>query len=86
MALGWKTLRKEKNILELILPIAFTNFFYGIFSVGLPYFAQSYIRDSALGYGTMLFTSSLGSIGGTLLVQRFKIGKKICKFLLQFVS
>lgn len=76
MALGWKTLRKEKNILELILPIAFTNFFYGIFSVGLPYFAQSYIRDSALGYGTLLFMSSLGSIGGTLLVQRFKIGKK----------
>lgn len=75
LMVGWKTLKKEKTILELILPICVINFFYGIFAVGLPYFAQSYVRNSALGYGTLLFASSIGSILGTFLVQRFKIGK-----------
>ena len=72
---GWNTLRKEKNILELILPLGITNFFYGIFSVGLPYFAQSYVKDSAIGYGELLLTSSIGSIIGAFLVQRFKLDK-----------
>ncbi|WP_288646384.1 MFS transporter [uncultured Lactobacillus sp.] len=73
---GWTTLRKEKNILELILPIGLTNFFYGVFVVGLPYFAQSYVKNSAVGYGALLLASSVGSILGAFLVQRFKLGKE----------
>lgn len=76
LLLGWKTLKEEKTILELILPICVINFFYGIFAVGLPYFAQTYVKDSAMGYGALLFTSSVGSVLGTFLVQKFKIGKK----------
>lgn len=76
LLLGWKTLKEEKTILELILPICVINFFYGIFAVGLPYFAQTYVKDSAVGYGALLFASSVGSILGTFLVQKFKIGKK----------
>lgn len=70
---GWKYLHKEKNILLLILPLGLTNFFYGIFAVGLPYFAQDYIHDSAIGYGELLFASSVGSIIGAFLVQRFRL-------------
>ena len=73
ISLGIRILRKEKNIINLILPLAITNFFYGIFAVGLPYFAQSYIHDSVVGYGELLFASSLGSILGAYLVQYFKL-------------
>ena len=73
ISLGIRILRKEKNIINLILPLAITNFFYGIFAVGLPYFAQSYIHDSVVGYGELLFASSLGSILGSYLVQYFKL-------------
>ncbi|QNQ81454.1 MFS transporter [Lactobacillus sp. PV034] len=76
LLIGWKTLKEQKTILELILPICVINLFYGIFMVGLPYFAQSYVKNSALGYGALLFASSLGSILGALLVQKFKIGKE----------
>lgn len=74
--LGWKTLRKEKSILELILPLCVVNLFYGIFAVGLPFFAQTYIQTSALGYGKLLIASSFGSIIGAFLVQKFDLGKK----------
>lgn len=73
ISLGIRILRKEKNIINLILPLAITNFLYGIFAVGLPYFAQSYIHDSVVGYGELLFASSLGSILGAYLVQYFKL-------------
>ncbi|MBH9990203.1 MULTISPECIES: MFS transporter [unclassified Lactobacillus] len=73
---GWQTLKDEKNILELILPLCVVNFFYGIFDVGLPYFGQSYVHDSAIGYGGLLMASSLGGIVGAFLVQHFKLGKK----------
>lgn len=77
LLLGWKTLRKEKSILELILPLCVVNLFYGIFAVGLPFFAQTYIQTSALGYGKLLIASSFGSIIGAFLVQKFYLGKKI---------
>ncbi|MCT7700062.1 MAG: hypothetical protein N5823_00155 [Lactobacillus iners] len=77
LLLGWKTLRKEKSILELILPLCVVNLFYGIFAVGLPFFAQTYIQTSALGYGKLLIASSFGSIIGAFLVQKFDLGKKI---------
>lgn len=76
LLLGWKTLRKEKSILELILPLCAVNLFYGIFAVGLPFFAQTYIQTSALGYGKLLIASSFGSIIGAFLVQKFDLGKK----------
>ncbi|MCT7669140.1 MAG: MFS transporter [Lactobacillus iners] len=76
LLLGWKTLRKEKSILELILPLCVVNLFYGIFAVGLPFFAQTYIQTSALGYGKLLIASSFGSIIGAFLVQKFDLGKK----------
>ena len=41
LLLGWKTLRKEKSILELILPLCVVNLFYGIFAVGLPFFCTN---------------------------------------------
>lgn len=76
LLLGWKTLRKEKSILELILPLCVVNLFYGIFAVGLLFFAQTYIQTSALGYGKLLIASSFGSIIGAFLVQKFDLGKK----------
>jgi hypothetical protein len=36
---------KKKRILILILPFALTNLFYGISSVGLPYFATQYLSN-----------------------------------------
>ena len=78
--IGWKTLKEERNILELILPICIVNFFYGIFAVGLPYFAQEYIHDSVIGYGELLFASSVGGILGAFLVQKFKPDKKEMRF------
>lgn len=74
--IGWKTLKKEKNILELILPLGVVNFFYGIFTVGLPYFAQDYIYNSIIGYGELLLASSIGGVLGAFLVQKFKASKK----------
>ena len=44
--------------------------------MGLPYFGQSYVHDSAIGYGGLLMASSLGGIAGAFLVQHFKLGKK----------
>lgn len=74
--IGWKTLKKEKNILELILPLGVVNFFYGIFTVGLPYFAQDYIHNSIIGCGELLLASSIGGVLGAFLVQKFKASKK----------
>ncbi len=41
---GWQALKKEREILILILPFALTNLFYGISSVGLPYFATQFLN------------------------------------------
>ncbi|WP_412990408.1 MFS transporter [Pediococcus siamensis] len=75
LQIGWTTLRQESNILNLILPLAVTNLFYGIFSVGLPYFAQTYLSQSPIGYGGLLMSSSIGSILGTFLIQKFAFGR-----------
>ena len=50
---GWQALKKEKEILILILPFALTNLFYGISSVGLPYFATQFLNKSAISYGSL---------------------------------
>lgn len=83
LRVGWTTLKEEKNILKLILPLCVVNFFFGIYDIGLPYFAQSYIHDSAIGYGGLLMASSAGSIIGAFLVQRFKLGQKKMEIFMQ---
>lgn len=70
---GWQALRTNKNILILILPFALTNLFYGISSVGLPYFATKYLNNSALSYGSLELASSIGGLLGSLIVQRLYV-------------
>lgn len=48
---GWQTLKAEGKIARLIMPFAVTNLFYGISSVGLPYFATEHLTKTAMGYG-----------------------------------
>lgn len=72
---GWQTLRQEGRILFLIIPFAVTNLFYGIASIGLPYFASHFLNSSAIGYGGLEFASSIGGLIGSVLVQRFSWGK-----------
>ena len=48
---GWQVLKNEGKILLLIIPLAVTNLFYGIASVGMPYFASQYLTKSAISYG-----------------------------------
>ncbi|WP_308556813.1 MFS transporter [uncultured Lactobacillus sp.] len=85
---GWEILRREGRILILIVPFAITNLFYGIASIGLPYFASHYLTKTALGYGTLEFASSIGGLLGSMVVQKFSFGKNklerfvtICLFL-----
>lgn len=72
---GWHTLKDEGKIARLIMPFAVTNLFYGISSVGLPYFATEHLTKSAIGYGSLELASSIGGLVGSVLVQRFTIDK-----------
>lgn len=73
---GWQILKEERRVLLLILPFAITNLFYGIASVGLPYFASKYLTSSAIGYGSLEFSASIGGLIGSILVQHFLFGEK----------
>lgn len=64
---------KEREILILILPFALTNLFYGISSVGLPYFATQFLNKSAISYGSLELASSIGGLLGSIVVQRFYV-------------
>lgn len=75
LKIGWDTLKREGKILFLIIPFAVTNLFYGIASVGLPYFASKYLADTAISYGSLELASSIGGLIGAMLVQRFSFGK-----------
>ena len=55
------------------LPFALTNLFYGISSVGLPYFATKYLNNSAVSYGSLELASSIGGLLGSLIVQRLYV-------------
>lgn len=79
---GWQTLKSEGRILFLIIPFAITNLFYGISSVGLPYFASHYLNSSAIGYGGLEMASSIGGLLGSLLIQRFSFGKQKLEFFI----
>ena len=70
---GWQALQKEKDILILILPFAITNLFYGISSIGLPYFATQYLNRSAMSYGGLELASSVGGLLGSIAVQHFYV-------------
>ena len=78
---GWQTLQQEGRILFLIIPFAITNLFYGISSIGLPYFASRYLTSSAIGYGGLEFASSVGGLIGSILIQRFTFKKKRLEFI-----
>lgn len=72
---GWQTLKAEGKIARLIMPFAVTNLFYGISSVGLPYFATEHLTKTAMGYGGLELASSIGGLVGSVLVQRLTFTK-----------
>lgn len=73
---GWQVLKNEGKILLLIIPLAVTNLFYGIASVGMPYFASQYLTKSAIGYGGLELFSSIGGLLGSLIISKIGILKQ----------
>ena len=67
---GWYVLKNEERILLLIIPLAVTNLFYGIASVGMPYFSSQYLTKSAISYGGLELFSSIGGLLGSLIVSK----------------
>lgn len=73
---GWQVLKNEGKILLLIIPLEVTNLFYGIASVGMPYFASQYLTKSAIGYGGLELFSSIGGLLGSLIISKIGILKQ----------
>ena len=73
---GWQVLKNEGQILFLIIPLAVTNLFYGIASVGMPYFASQYLTKSAISYGGLELFSSIGGLLGSLIISKIGILKQ----------
>lgn len=67
---GWYVLKNEGRILLLIILLAVTNLFYGIASVGMPYFSSQYLTKSAISYGGLELFSSIGGLLGSLIVSK----------------
>lgn len=67
---GWYVLKNEGRILLLIIPLAVTNLFYGIASVGMPYFSSQYLTKSAISYGGLELFSSIGGLLGSLIISK----------------
>ena len=67
---GWYVLKNEGRILLLIIPLAVTNLFYGIASVGMPYFSSQYLTKSAISYGGLELFSSIGGLLGSIIVSK----------------
>ena len=67
---GWYVLKNEGRILLLIIPLAVTSLFYGIASVGMPYFSSQYLTKSAISYGGLELFSSIGGLLGSLIVSK----------------
>lgn len=67
---GWYVLKNEGRILLLIIPLAVTNLFYGIASVGMLYFLSQYLTKSAISYGGLELFSSIGGLLGSLIVSK----------------
>ena len=73
---GWQVLKNEGQILLLIIPLAVTNLFYGIASVGMPYFTSQYLTKSAISYGGLELFSSIGGLLGSLIISKIGILKQ----------
>lgn len=73
---GWQVSKNEGQILLLIIPLAVTNLFYGIASVGMPYFASQYLTKSAISYGGLELFSSIGGLLGSLIISKIGILKQ----------
>lgn len=67
---GWYVLKNKGRILLLIIPLAVTNLFHGIASVGMPYFSSQYLTKSAISYGGLELFSSIGGLLGSLIVSK----------------
>lgn len=67
---GWYVLKNEGRILLLIIPLAVTNLFYGIASVGMQYFSSQYLTKSAISYSGLELFSSIGGLLGSLIVSK----------------
>ena len=67
---GWYVLKNKGRILLLIIPLSVTNLFYGIASVGMPYFSSQYLTKSAISYGGLELFSSIGGLLGSLIVSK----------------
>ena len=67
---GWYVLKNKGRILLLIILLAVTNLFYGIASVGMPYFSSQYLTKSAISYGGLELFSSIGGLLGSLIVSK----------------
>lgn len=78
---GWKTLRKQRQIFLLIVPFAATNLFYGVASVGLPYFSSDYLSKSAIGYGGIEFVSSIGGLIVGIFAYRISLKIELSKLV-----
>lgn len=78
---GWKTLRKQRQIFLLIVPFAATNLFYGVASVGLPYFSSDYLSKLAIGYGGIEFVSSIGGLIVGIFAYRISLKIELSKLV-----
>lgn len=67
---GWQVLKNEGRILILIISLAVINLFYGIASVGMPYFVSQYLTKSAISYGGLELFSSIGGLLGSLIISK----------------
>lgn len=67
---GWYVLKNKGRILLLIIPLAVTNLFHGIASVGMSYFSSQYLTKSAISYGGLELFSSIGGLLGSLIVSK----------------
>lgn len=72
---GFVELRKQNELLKLIIPLMVINFFFAIADIGLPRLASEYISDEATGYGLILSISAIGSIVGGAFTQFKNIEK-----------
>ena len=81
---GFVELKNQGELLKLIVPLIFVNFFYAIAMVGLPRFSTEFISDEATGYGILLTFSAIGSILGASLSQIKNIEKISMKKMVSF--
>lgn len=70
---GFIELKSQTELLKLIIPLVFTNLFYGMAMVSLPRFSQFYLSKSAIGYGILLTFTGIGGVMGAALMSKLNI-------------